>query len=100
MNESKIVIVGVSHITFSNEYKEKIYYFKAASPIRTGAIVVCNTRYGAALGIVRNVISSVEELIKNKKLRYVLGNMELKDCKPLPNYCVITLSEEKDELPF
>lgn len=94
-------LVKVNHITYDNFIQRNIYCFITKDDVKKGDIVLCDTRYGASLGIVQDVTEnmSVDELIK---LRSCFNNEGfLKYCKPLPDYKNIKWEEEcEEDLPF
>lgn len=98
-------IVIVNHVTYDNEYKEKDYYFYTSDNVKKGNIVLCDTKYGAALGRVKNVIEniSISDLFySNFGLNLCAlfrKNISIRKCKLLPNYERIKLHSVND-LPF
>lgn len=96
-------IIGVNHINYDSQYSKELYFFKSTDDIKKDDIVLCDTRNGAALGIVREVIDviSAEELLKSKFYSFFQKGLTIRQCKLLPNYSDIELSpEEEKPLPF
>lgn len=94
-------IIGVNHINYYDQYKKKLYYFKSTGEIKKGDIVLCDTKNGAALGLVREVIDiiSIDELLKSDLFPFLQRGLTIKECKLLPNYSSMKILPEC-ELPF
>ena len=92
-------LVEVRHITYYNSYKNKAYLFVSDEDLKIGDIVLCDTRYGAALGIVKGIIEnlSIDDFLTVHNT--LLFEHKLKECRLLPDYKNIKLEDEED-MPF
>ena len=91
MKDKKLKLVSVNHMEYNLIIKRNSYIFKTTDNVKEGDYVYCDTQYGLAIGRVRMVYNTIEELVK--------------DAPEMPRLCDIKECRKKindiyDGLPF
>ena len=90
-------IVSVKHLTYSLKLKEGSYFFKTTDDVKINDIVYCQTQYGLAIGVVRNVLKTIDEAFD---FMYSMPRLiDLKECKKEIEFPKKFESDDSD-LPF
>lgn len=99
MKKTKTKIVVIRHINYDVTYGIKSYYFKTNDNVKVNDIVLLDTKYGVAIGVVKEIMNSISELLLDENFHHIFSQYEIRECKLFPDLKNIELKEDEN-LPF